>query len=155
MPKGPNLLLAGSPSLGIITSGVAFQYAREAAPQAGILKIGMTYPLPIERMRRFAGSVESCVVIEEGDPYLVEAARTAGIAVKGKPEMYRFGELNTDRVRRILAEDTTPEQKRAPGKPPALCPGLPASQRLYDSERAGLHRCGRYWLLFAGSSAAL
>ena len=65
------------------------------------------------------------MVIEEGDPYLVEAARTAGIAVKGKQEMYRFGELNTNRVRRILAEDTTPEQKRAPGKPPALCPGCP------------------------------
>jgi indolepyruvate ferredoxin oxidoreductase alpha subunit len=123
--KGPNLLLAGSPSLGIITSGVAFQYAREAAPQAGILKIGMTYPLPIDRMSRFAGSVKKCVVIEEGDPYLVEAAGDAGIEVEGKQEMYRFGELNSDRVRRILAEDSTPEPKRAPGKPPALCPGCP------------------------------
>jgi indolepyruvate ferredoxin oxidoreductase alpha subunit len=123
--KGPNLLVAGSSSLGIITSGIAFQYVREAEPRAGVLKIGMTYPLPIGRMRRFAASVDSCVVIEEGDPYLVEAARTAGIAVKGKQEMYRFGELNTNRVRRILAQDTSPEQKRAPGKPPALCPGCP------------------------------
>ena len=48
----------------------------------------MTYPLPVERMRAFAESVDRCVVIEEGDPYLVEAARTAGIAVEGKPEMY-------------------------------------------------------------------
>jgi indolepyruvate ferredoxin oxidoreductase alpha subunit len=123
--EGPNQLVAGSSSLGIITSGVAFQYVREAAPEASVLKLGMTYPLPIERMREFAASVDSCAVIEEGDPYLVEAARTAGIAVKGKPEMYRFGELNTNRVRRILDEDTSPEQKRAPGKPPALCPGCP------------------------------
>jgi indolepyruvate ferredoxin oxidoreductase alpha subunit len=123
--EGPNQLAAGSSSLGIITSGVAFQYVREAAPEASVLKLGMTYPLPIERMRQFAASVDSCAVIEEGDPYLVEAARTAGIAVKGKPEMYRFGELNTNRVRRILDEDTSPEQKRAPGKPPALCPGCP------------------------------
>ena len=123
--EGPNQWVAGSSSLGIVTSGVAFQYVREAAPEASVLKLGMTYPLPVERMRAFAESVDLCYVIEEGDPYLLEAARTAGIAVEGKPEMYRFGELNTNRVRRILNEDTSPEQKRAPGKPPALCPGCP------------------------------
>jgi indolepyruvate ferredoxin oxidoreductase alpha subunit len=122
---GLNQLVAGSSSVGIITSGAAFQYAREAAPEASILKLGMTYPLPIERMRAFAESVDLCYVIEEGDPYLVEAARTAGIAVEGKPESFRFGELNTARVRRILNEDDTPEAKPVPGKPPALCPGCP------------------------------
>jgi indolepyruvate ferredoxin oxidoreductase alpha subunit len=123
--EGPNHLVTGSSSLGIITSGIAFQYVREAAPEASILNLGMTYPPPIERMRAFAASVDLCVVIEEGDPYLVEAARTAGIAVEGKPEMYRFGELNTNRVHRILDDDTSPEQKRVPGKPPALCQGCP------------------------------
>jgi indolepyruvate ferredoxin oxidoreductase alpha subunit len=123
--EGPNQLVAGSSSLGIITSGIAFQYVREAAQEASVLKLGMTHPLPIERMRAFAASVDLCVVIEEGDPYLVEAARTAGIAVEGKQEMYRFGELNTNRVRRILEDDNSPEPKRAPGKPPALCPGCP------------------------------
>jgi indolepyruvate ferredoxin oxidoreductase alpha subunit len=123
--EGPNQIVKGSPSLGIITSGVAFQYVREAAPEASVLKLGVTYPLPIERMTEFASSVERCVVIEEGDPYLVEAARTAGITVEGKPEAFRFGELNTSRVRRILNGDTSPEPKRVPGKPPALCPGCP------------------------------
>ena len=122
---GPNQLVTGSPSLGIITSGVAFQHAREAAPEASILKLGMTYPLPLERMRAFAASVERCIVIEEGDPYLVEAARTAGIAVEGKHEIFRFGELSSARVRRILGGDCSPEPKRVPGKPPALCPGCP------------------------------
>jgi indolepyruvate ferredoxin oxidoreductase alpha subunit len=115
----------GSKSLGIITSGVVFQHVREVAPEASVLKLGLTYPLPLELMRKFASSVERCVVIEEGDPYLVEGARTAGIAVEGKPESFRFGELNTARVRRILEGDTTPEPKPAPGKPPALCPGCP------------------------------
>jgi len=123
--EGPNQLIAGSTSLGIITSGISFQHVREAAPEASVLKLGMTYPLPVERMRAFAGSVDLCFVIEEGDPYLVEAARTAGIAVEGKQEMYRFGELNTVRVRRILEDDCSPEPKPAPGKPPALCPGCP------------------------------
>ncbi len=123
--EGLNQLINNSASIGIITSGVAFQYVREAAPEASVLKIGMTYPLPIERMRAFAGTVDLCFVIEEGDPYLVEAARTAGIAVEGKPEMYRFGELNVDRVRRILENDCSAEAKPVPGKPPALCPGCP------------------------------
>jgi indolepyruvate ferredoxin oxidoreductase alpha subunit len=122
---GPNRLIEGSSSLGIITSGVAYQYVREVAPEASVLKLGMTYPLPIERMKAFAASVDLCVVIEEGDPYLVEAARTAGIAVEGKQEMFRFGELNNDRVRRILEDDCSPEPRPVPGKPPALCPGCP------------------------------
>jgi indolepyruvate ferredoxin oxidoreductase alpha subunit len=123
--EGLNQLVPGSTSVGIITSGVAFQYVREAAPEASVLKLGVTYPLPIERMRAFAESVDLCYVIEEGDPYLLEAARTAGIAVEGKPESFRFGELTAARVRRILNEDDTPEPKPVPGKPPALCPGCP------------------------------
>jgi len=122
---GLNQLVPGSSSLGIITSGVAFQYVREAAPEASVLKVGVTYPLPIERMRAFAASVKRCLVIEEGDPYLVEAARSAGIAVEGKPEIFRFGELNSKRVRRILDCDSSPEPRPVPGKPPALCPGCP------------------------------
>ena len=122
---GPNQLIAGSPSLGIITSGISYQHVREAAPESSVLKLGCTHPLPLERMRTFAASVERCIVIEEGDPYLVEGARTAGIAVEGKQEMFRFGELNTARVRRILDGDCSPEPKPAPGKPPALCPGCP------------------------------
>lgn len=122
---GPVELVKGSAKLGIVTSGISFQHVREAAPEASVLKLGMTFPLPIERLRAFAASVERCVVIEEGDPYLVEALRMAGIAVEGKPEAFRFGELNTDRVRRILTGDNSPEPRPVPGKPPALCPGCP------------------------------
>ena len=111
--------------LGIVTSGVSFMHVREAAPEASVLKLGLTYPLPLEKVRRFAAGVERCLVIEEGDPYLVEQLRTAGIAVEGKPEMYRFGELNVGRVRWIVAGDTSPEPVAAPGKPPGLCQGCP------------------------------
>jgi len=123
--EGPNQLVPGEKSLGIVTSGVSYQHVREAAPDASVLKLGMTYPLPIERIREFAKGVDRCMVIEEGDPYLVEQLRTAGIAVEGKPEAFRFGELNVARVRRILSGDLTPEPKPVPGKPPALCPGCP------------------------------
>jgi indolepyruvate ferredoxin oxidoreductase alpha subunit len=100
-------------------------HAREAAPGAAVLKLGMTYPLPIEAIRRFVTSLSRCVVIEEGDPYLVEAIRAAGMAVEGKAEAYRLGELNVDRVRRILVADNSPELIPPPGKPPQLCQGCP------------------------------
>jgi len=121
--EGPNVLLQGDKKLGIITSGISFQHVREAAPEAAVLKIGMTYPLPTEVMRKFAAGVERCLVVEEGDPYLVEAALAAGIQVEAKTEMFRFGELNVNRVRSIIARDHSPEWKPTPGKPPALCPG--------------------------------
>jgi indolepyruvate ferredoxin oxidoreductase alpha subunit len=115
----------GDPSLGIISSGVAFVHAREAAPTASMLKLGMTYPLPLELIRRFVSSVDRCVVIEENDPYLVESIRAAGMPVEGKAEMYRFDELTVPRVRRILAGDLSPEPVTPPGKPPQLCLGCP------------------------------
>jgi indolepyruvate ferredoxin oxidoreductase, alpha subunit len=115
----------GSPKLGIIASGVAYMHAHEAAPEASFLKLGMTYPLPVEKVRAFAAGVSRCVVIEEGDPYLVEQLRTAGIRVEGKSEIFRFGELDVKRVRRILASDTTDEPPLPPGKPPSLCTACP------------------------------
>jgi indolepyruvate ferredoxin oxidoreductase alpha subunit len=122
---GPNVEMEGDRSLGIISSGVAAVHAREAAPDAAMFKIGMTYPLPLEAAAAFARSVERCVVIEEGDPWLVEALRASGIPVEGKPEMYRFGELNVGRVRRILNRDESAEAPPPPGKPPELCLGCP------------------------------
>ncbi|MGB9623702.1 MAG: thiamine pyrophosphate-dependent enzyme [Phycisphaerae bacterium] len=120
-----NRRIDGDASLGIIASGIAYMHAREAAPQAAFLKLGATYPLPMELIRRFADGVRRCVVIEEGDPYLVESIRAAGVSVEGKAEMYRFGELNVARVRRILANDTSPEAAPPAGKPPQLCVSCP------------------------------
>jgi len=116
-----NPVIPGDKALGIITSGISFMHVREAAPQASVLKLAFTYPLPMKRIEQFVSGVERCVVIEEGDPYLVDAIRAAGLNVEGKAEMYRFGELDVPRVRRILNRDLTPEPAKPPGKPPQLC----------------------------------
>jgi indolepyruvate ferredoxin oxidoreductase alpha subunit len=116
-------LVEGDSRLGLIVSGIAFVHAREAAPTARLLKLGLTHPLPERLLRRFVGEVSRCVVIEEGDPYLVDALRALGLTVEGKDAMYRFGELNVDRVRRILDRDTSPEPPTPPGKAPQLCEG--------------------------------
>lgn len=130
-----NVIIEGDKSLGIITSGVSYAHVREAAPDASVLKLGFTYPLPINKAAEFAKSVKRCVVIEEGDPYLVEYLRAAGINVEGKPEMYRFGELNVGRVRRILNGETNPEFVPPSGKAPQLCDGC-QYRVVYDT----LHR---------------
>ncbi len=118
-----NRIVTGSKELGIITSGISFMHAREAAPDASVLKLGFTHPLPLKQIAEFVKSIERCVVIEEGDPYLVDAIRAAGITVEGKPMMYRFGELDVPRVRRILDHNISPEALKPPGKPPQLCDG--------------------------------
>ncbi|MBK1699706.1 thiamine pyrophosphate-dependent enzyme [Thiococcus pfennigii] len=121
--EGPFALDAGDAALGIVSTGVSAVHAREAAPQARHLSFGMTYPLPLERIRAFAAGVERLVVIEEGDPVVCEALRAAGLPAEGRPERYRFGELDVARVRRILAGDDTPEPVPPKGKPPELCQG--------------------------------
>lgn len=116
-----NQIVPGNKLLGIIASGISFMHAREAAPDASVLKLGFTYPLPMKLIADFARSVQRCVVLEEGDPYLVESLRAAGLQVEGKADMYRFGELDVPRVRRILNYDLSPEPAKAPGKAPQLC----------------------------------
>ena len=116
-----NHIVQGGNALGIITSGISFMHVREAAPDARVLKLGFTYPLPMKKIAQFAKNVGRCLVIEEGDPYLVDAIRAASIPVDGKAEMYRFGELDVPRARRILNNDLSPEPAKPPGKPPQLC----------------------------------
>jgi len=116
-----NQVVPGNPKLGIITAGISFMHVREAAPDASVLKLGLIHPLPIRKITEFVGSVERCVVIEEGDPYLVDAVRAAGLKVESQTGMYRFGELDVVRVRRILNRDNSPELPKPPGKPPQLC----------------------------------
>ncbi len=114
-----------STDLGIITSGISYQHVLDAVPEASVLKLGMTYPLPMETIRDFAGKVKRCLIVEEGDSVLFEQIMAAGIAVENKLEAFRFGELNVSRVRKLVNRDDSPEAPAAPGKPPQLCLGCP------------------------------
>jgi indolepyruvate ferredoxin oxidoreductase alpha subunit len=124
-----------SRKLGIITSGVAYQYAREVFPQASFLKLGMTWPLPEKMVKEFAAGVDRVIVIEELDPFLQDNIKAMGIEVTGKEFIPLVGELNA----RIVAESSSgagllPDSEKpgipspAPGlprRPPLLCPGCP------------------------------
>jgi indolepyruvate ferredoxin oxidoreductase alpha subunit len=124
--QGPNRIERRSWELGVITAGISYHHVREAAPDASILKLGLSHPLPMEMLRDFSSSVARCVVIEENDPWLVTACRAAGLGVEAKDDaIFRFGELSVDRVRRILSRDSSPEPVPPRGKPPELCAGCP------------------------------
>ncbi len=123
--EGPNQEITGSKDLGILVSGVAYQHAREAAPEASFFKVGMSYPLPMRSMLGFVATVKRAVVIEENDPYMAHAVRAAGGTIQSAPEMYRFGELDVQRIKRILVNDASPEAVSPRGKPPQLCAGCP------------------------------
>lgn len=123
--QGPNRIITGSDDLGIITSGVSAMHAMEAAPTASLLKLGLTYPLPMELIHDFASRHPLRVVVEEGDPYLNDALTAEGIQVEARSESFRFGELDVKRIKRLLAGEPEPQTPPKKGKPPQLCEGCP------------------------------
>ena len=132
-----NRIISGDKRLGIISSGVAYQYAREVFPEASFLKLALTHPLPKEVIKQFAGQAEKLIVIEELDPLLEESIRSMGIEVTGKELFPITGELNPDIIEQggIKAGliKAAPKQKsdystpKLPARPPLLCPGCPHS----------------------------
>ncbi len=126
----------GDTALGIVTCGVAYQYAREVFPHASILRLGMTYPLPPTMVREFAARVDRLIVIEELDPFVEEEIRLMGIACEGKSIFPRCGEFDPRIVREsaiqagLLPESArvpvaTLDKPEIPPRPPVLCPGCP------------------------------
>ena len=119
----------GGDELGIVTSGVSFGYVRETLPEASILKLGITHPIPIERVRAFAQTVKKLLVVEELEPYLEEAIRNAGIEVSGRELFSYTGELNLPLVEKaLLGKPRTGisvdlGDVALPVRPPTLCPG--------------------------------
>ena len=116
----------GSDDLAIITSGAAFLYAREAFPEATILKVGMTHPLPRALIKNFCQNKKRILVIEELEPYLAEQVRALGIFTE-EIHLPRFGELSVGLVRQAVHRPrdgaTPPPVPLLPPRPPLLCAG--------------------------------
>ncbi len=124
-----NVVEKGTEDLGIITSGVSYQYAREVFPDAGILKLGMVYPLPRNLIREFASRYSTICVIEELDPFIEEQVRAMGIEVRGKDLFPMCGELTPGRVKKGWTGQEMPPAaapgETLPSRPPNMCPGCP------------------------------
>ncbi|WP_337995767.1 thiamine pyrophosphate-dependent enzyme [Oleispirillum naphthae] len=118
--------------VGFVTSGPVATTLREVFPDAPIFKLGFSCPLPIERLRAFAATVDTLVVAEETEPLIEMEMKAAGIAVRGKEILPRFGELLPHVVGpavRPLLGIAEPPAPAAPAKlfprPPTLCPACP------------------------------
>ncbi len=119
----------GESKVGIITSGISYEYAKEVMPEASYLKLGMVYPLPREMIRSFASRVEKLFIVEELDPFIEEQVRAMGIEVAGKNLFPLCGELNPGLVERglrgLLQVPKEETYKNLPARPPIMCPGCP------------------------------
>jgi len=86
----------GGAAFGVITAGICYAYVREALPGAAVLKLGASWPLPEDLLRRFAASVRRLFVVEELEPVIEKELRALGIAVEGKSLFPRTGELSPE-----------------------------------------------------------
>ncbi len=137
-PSSLNRVEMRDATVGIITGGIAYQYAREALPDASIFKMGISYPLPIAAIEDFAGRVDRLYVVEELDSFWETELLAAGIAITPS-SLPRVGELSADAVRAALSADTGPPTHDPaadiPVRPPVLCPGCPHRGIFYTLRR--------------------
>lgn len=124
-----NRIIEGSSEIGVICAGAVYQHVREALPEASILKLGVTNPLPKGLLERFSQSVEHVYVIEEASDYLVDQVRSLGIEVSETPlDIPRYGELSPTLIERAFGRNTDPSHEPIdglPSRPPSLCAGCP------------------------------
>lgn len=150
---GINKIELDDSTYGIIASGGAYNYAKEAAPRASFLKLGMIYPLPDNLIKAFSKKVKKLYVIEELETYMEEHIKAMGIPVVGKEIFPKIGELSYEIVARKLLDsgmdtnlvNTSFEQHAQPDtaqpipvRPPVLCPGCPHRGTFYTLNKLGL-----------------
>ena len=130
--------------IGCITSGIAYQYVKEAMPEASVLKLGLLNPLPDALIREFASNVETIYVFEELEPVVEEHVRAMGIKVIGKEIFTRQGEYSANLLRKAVLGVTDYEAPMAglPARPPVLCPGCPHRSVFSVMKKLKLHVIG-------------
>ena len=126
MPE--NRIEPGTGKRGFLTSGVPYNYVKEAFPTAPVLKLGMVWPLPEQMIRDFAATVDELIVVEELDPFLETHLKAMGIACHGKDIIPNQGELNSFIVRKAVQPESIGElfaPLDLPMRPPNMCAGCP------------------------------
>ena len=125
---GLNIAEYNRTDVGIVCSGSAYNYVREALPDASVLKLGIVYPLDEKLIREFSGKVKTLYVIEELEPFFEDAIKAMGISCSGKDKTGLQGELFARNIAQFFggAEPAGPmEMPGIPDRPPVLCPGCP------------------------------
>lgn len=143
--------------IGVITSGIPYQYVCEALPDASVLKLGLVHPLPKALIEEFASKVDQLYVVEELEPVMEEQIKSWGIPVIGKDIFTVQGEYSANMLRTaILGEELdleTPAQ--VPARPPILCPGCPHRSTFSVLKKLKIHASGDIGCYTLGAVAPL
>ena len=152
-----NVVEMNDTKIGVITSGIPYQYVKEALPDASVLKLGMVNPLPRKLIEDFASKVETLYIVEELDPVIEEQVKSWGIKAIGKEIFTVQGEYSANMLREaILKQDLDlKEPAKAPGRPPILCPGCPHRSVFYVLNKLKMHAAGDIGCYTLGAVAPL
>jgi len=131
-------------SIGFITSGIPYQYVREACPNASVLKLGMVHPLPKKLIEEFAQKMDVLYIFEELEPVIEEQVKSWGIKALGKEIFTLQGEYSANMIReKVLKEDLhIKEPAKVPARPPILCPGCPHRSVYSVLSKLKIHAAG-------------
>lgn len=145
--------------IGVITSGVSYQYAKEALKdKVNYLKLGMVYPLPEKLIRDFAKNVDTLYVIEELDPFIEEHVKALGIEVKGKDVFSLLGEYSQTLIKKVILGEEVKNlttEKVLPKRPPVMCAGCPHRGTFYVLKKLGVTVSGDIGCYTLGAVAPL
>ncbi|HHV72066.1 MAG TPA: 4Fe-4S binding protein, partial [Clostridia bacterium] len=132
----------GDKKIGIIASGIAYQYAKEAVPYASFLKLGLTNPLPMKMIKDFVEKVDKLYVVEELSPFIEDQLKSWGIEVIGREIFSGIGELSVSQIKEkilgIKSENPISLNVNVPMRPPVLCPGCPHRGVFYTLKKLNL-----------------
>jgi len=144
-------------SIGFVTSGIAYQYVREACPEASILKLGLVHPLPRKLIEEFASRVDRLIIFEELEPVMEEQIKSWGITCEGKDLFTRQGEYSANMLRKAVLhqEVRIDEAAEVPARPPILCPGCPHRSVFSVLKKLGIHAAGDIGCYTLGAVAPL
>lgn len=157
--SGINTVEMNSDEIGVITSGICYQYAKEAlGDKASYLKLGMVNPLPVKLIKDFAAKVKTLYVIEELDDVIETHCRKNGIDVKGKEVFTLQGEYFQSKVRQVVLGENDEWQTldaEIPVRPPVLCAGCPHRGVFYILKKLGVMVSGDIGCYTLGAAAPL
>lgn len=143
--------------IGFITSGIPYQYVKEAFPNASVLKLGIVNPLPKKLIEEFASKVDTLYIVEELDPIIEEQVKSWGIKAIGKEVLTVQGEYSANLLRKAIGGEklsiALPAQ--APNRPPILCPGCPHRSVYSVLSKLKIHGAGDIGCYTLGAVAPL
>jgi len=143
--------------VGFITSGIAYQYVKEACPNASVLKLGMVHPLPRKLIEEFASKVDTLYIFEELEPVFEEQIKSWGIPCIGKEIFTVQGEYSANMLRKAVLGEKVEVKAPAqvPARPPILCPGCPHRSVFSVLNKLKIHAAGDIGCYTLGAVAPL